>query len=136
MKLVQKLEIAFGLATLILTIAYFCLNMLPYVKFRYENDGAFSSAIVLVSAFGMIVIPSVLTAVGAYFWATKRSSLGFGMVVSGALATSLVAVAFFASAMFYFQGFVVISLIVLQFIFAILALIYAFQCRRIFLAPR
>lgn len=74
MKLVQKLEIAFGLATLILTIAYFCLNMLPYVKFRYENDGAFSSAIVLVSAFGMIVIPSVLTSVGAYSWATRKGS--------------------------------------------------------------
>lgn len=135
MKLVQKLEIAFGLATLFFTVAYFCLHMLPYVKFAYENGGAFRAAVVLLITFGIIVIPSVLTAVGAYFWATKGSSLGFGMVVSGALATSLVAVAFFASAMFYFQGFVVISLIVLQFIFAILALIYAFQCRRIFLAP-
>lgn len=131
MKIVQKLEIAAGVATLLSTVPYFSIDILPHAKFVYDNGGPFNAAVGLLVDSAIILVPSLLTAIGAYVWAVKGSEFGFATVVSAASITAFVDLVL-ASMLFYSHGFMMKLLILAQVTFPILTLVYAFLCLRVF----
>lgn len=136
MKKVQKLEIAAGVATFVSTFAYFCVFMLPYAKFAYENDGTFRAITVLLTAFPIFVIPGILTAFGVYLWAVRANSVGFALVISGALTTAFVDFVLVAGVTFYSpKRMMLLLLLSMPLIFPILTLVFAFGCRKLYSLP-
>ncbi|MCC7308844.1 MAG: hypothetical protein IT173_14870 [Acidobacteria bacterium] len=134
MKTVQKLEIAAGFATFVTTFAYFCAYFLPYAKFEYENYGSADFATALLKGFLILLIPAVLTAIGAYFWAARSSRLGYvAAIFGGSIITLFFGTTLFTGAAFYFHGFVMGLILSAPLAFAILTLVLAFWCRRLFL---
>lgn len=136
MKTVQKLEIGAGLATFVSTLAYFCVYMLPYSRFVYENDGALSGFAVLLTTFANLVIPGVVTAFGAYFWAVKSNWFGFGAVVFGASMTAFVDLVIVCGVRFYSPDRVTTLLILMPLIFPISTVVFAFWFRKVLRSPR
>ncbi len=136
MKTVQKLEIAFGIATLFSTTAYYGLVILPLAKFYYQKEYDGELYFSLVGGFLLVVLPGILRGLGAYLWASKKSSLGFAAIMLGGTITALYFGAYlFTGAVFYYHGRVLGLIAASPFLFATLTLVFAFRCRKLFLSP-
>ncbi len=90
MKTVQKLEIAFGLATLLASVVIFIFSAMPAIKLEAMNgrwdivyEHIFSTIL-----FGLI--PALLIGIGSFFHAVYRRGIWFGCVLVGGTALILI----------------------------------------------
>ena len=134
MKTVQKLEIGFGTATFVSTLAYFYAYMLPHTKFVYDNDGVFKSVGVLLTAAAILLLPGAATAVGACIWSARANWLGFGSAVVGGAITVFAHLVLVAGVRFYSSGRITTLLLLTPLIFPSLTIIFAFRWRKILLS--
>ncbi|MCC7309611.1 MAG: hypothetical protein IT173_18770 [Acidobacteria bacterium] len=133
MKPVQKLEVAFGLATFASTLAFFCAFIIPLAIFKYENYGYGDAAALLFRNFLILLTPGALTAIGAYLWGVKMRHFGFVIILfGGAVVSILFGLSHFLAAMYYAKGVVEGLLVTMPLVFAIVTVVFAFLCRREF----
>lgn len=99
MKIIQKLEIFFGVATLLATLLSFYFIALPHIeqleRLGYPRKGS------LLRVFLALILPGFLILVGTYFHAVKQSIIGFIIIlVFGGLLTFSHAIGFLVGASF------------------------------------
>ena len=76
MKNIQKSEFAFGIASLVTALINFLINFVPTLK----NATEIESREILIWSLLFLIFPTLMTAVGSYFHATRQSSLGLILV--------------------------------------------------------
>ena len=80
MKTIQKLEIYAGLATLITSLIYIYISILPNIDLRNEEQTATE---LFSKIFLLIIFPALLTAIGSYTPSVKQSKIGFVALLFG-----------------------------------------------------
>ena len=134
MKTVQKLQIVMGAATFVSMVSYFCVYMLPLASFEYKNYGVGDFAIVLVGSLLTYLVPSAFTAIAAYLCAVNADPRAFVAVVTSASITAIVGLLLVLGVRFYSHDPVTTFLLLVPLIFSILAIVFAFRCRKVFLS--
>ena len=79
MKTVQKLEIVFGLATLVGTLTYFCI-MLWLIVGKRGNDDIYRQIFFLAI---LTIVPGLMVGIGSVAHSIRKSSIGLNAVKVG-----------------------------------------------------
>jgi hypothetical protein len=104
MKIIQRLEVGAGVATLIAALLSFFLISIPLSRKIPQNDNGW------FWSFFFLIFPACLTAIGAYFHAFKRSNLALGAVLFlGSVMVFLHALAFLIGTSFNGYLFIGVS---------------------------
>ena len=134
MKIVQKLELVAGAATLLTSILYFYFKVLPVVTLDKEND--IDQKLFIKTAL-FLIVPGFLTAVGSYIHTVKQSQLGLVLLILGGgvliIFFGLLLVTF---ATFYYYGWVGGLLAVTPGIFSATTIILAIRSRKLSSFPK
>ena len=103
MKTIQKLEIGFGLATLVATLILLYLFASKAISDNH-SDIIFES---IISVVLLLILPAFLTGIGSIVHVVRQSRGGFITVLLGGTVLSLIfGLNFFSLAIFYFFGWV------------------------------
>ena len=129
MKNVQKFEICAGLTTLLAVLPYFYVFVALDIEIAQENQD--SIAKILLQSFLLLILPALLTAIGAYFHAVKHSWAGLGLLVFGsAILILFFGILLFTGATFYYYGWIGGLLAVTPGVFATLTIYFALRSRK------
>lgn len=121
MKTIQKLEVTIGVATFAAALLSFVFVDIPRME-KFEELGHPIEK-QLLPIFWLLLLPALLTAVGAYFHAIKQSYIGFGVLfICGGLIAFIHGISFLLGDVF--EGHILIG--VLPGVFAALTLFLAF----------
>lgn len=133
MKTVQKLEVFFGLATLITAVIEFYFEGIPQIKRIASLNSDTSVEGEVVRAFLFLLLPATLTFLGAYTHAVRQSKIGFILLlIGGSILVLILGIGLFSGAIFYFYGFAGGLLRVSPHFSALIAMLLAIYSKKLF----
>ena len=84
MKTIQKLEVGFGLATLVGTLIFFCVSVLRYTAGEKENYGLDDIYQSIFFEGGLLfIVPGLMIGIGSVVHTVRQSSVGLIAVLLG-----------------------------------------------------
>ncbi|MFN0278484.1 MAG: hypothetical protein ACKVRN_07770 [Pyrinomonadaceae bacterium] len=127
MKTIQKLEVGFGLATLVGTLTFFCSIVLRYSLERIADDGWKEVEQILPAGFVFIILPGLMVGIGSVTHAVKQRFVGFILVLLGGITLVLCfgLLTVFVISKFQDYGLIFNTIVVLSFVSAILTTFFA-----------
>lgn len=132
MKIIQKLEVVFGFATLIAAIVGFYFEHIPLIRRIGGLNGEVFSVEALVRSLILFLLPAIFVFFGSYFHGVKRSSLAFtSLIIGGSILTLVFIIAFFSGAAFYVYGVTGALWRFAPHLLAMLTLIFAVRSRKL-----
>lgn len=107
MKNVQKLEIGFGLATLVTTWIFVFLFVFPVIVRELKDSNWNEAAWHSVSVFLFLLLPPLITSIGAVTHAIRQTRARFLLIFLGvAVLIFQFGIGFLTGVVFYFFGWV------------------------------
>jgi hypothetical protein len=137
MKTVQKLEIGFGLATLVSTLIVFYVTVLPAITDALRDNSWATFRSYVFQSFLLLIFPSFCVGIASTIHAAKGNHWAFLVVLlGGSILSLLFGIYIFSFAIFYFLGWIGGFLASTPGYFALATMFAALRTKKLFSEPK